>query len=408
MTRILFVDDESSVLDGLRNSLRSMRREWEMRFALGGSEALAVLSADPVDVVVSDMRMPGMDGEQLLRKVRERYPQVIRIVLSGQAEGASTHRVASIAHQFLSKPCGREDLCGAIGRVVRYREFVENEAVASLVAGIDSLPSVPQVYADLVEALANDNLSSHQIARIVERDPALSAKILQLVNSAFFGLGTITADVERAVNYLGLEIIKSLAISVEVCRAFSGSSSPAGFSIDAFQSHALAAARVAAAMVKRRLAVPQATTAALLHDIGILVMMIGMPQEMDAVLRSAKGEPRAHHRLERELVGVSHAEVGAYLLGLWGLPFAVIEPIAYHHEPSKVSGEARAETTALRLADHFAHAMLGDLGPGATSSMDADLAEALAARAELRDLIEGTCCIELSEPAEGQLLREAS
>lgn len=104
--RVLFVDDEQEVLEGLRNLLRRNRHEWDMVFALGGYEALAELSRGTVDVVVTDMRMPGMDGAQLLAQVKTVSPSTARLVLSGHAEKEAILRALPVAHQFLSKPCG--------------------------------------------------------------------------------------------------------------------------------------------------------------------------------------------------------------------------------------------------------------------------------------------------------------
>jgi YesN/AraC family two-component response regulator len=114
LRRVLFVDDDQYILDGLQNLLRKQRSRWDMCFALGGAAALELFAAAPFDVIVSDMRMPGMDGAELLAHVRERYPAARRIVLSGYAEPAAVQRALEVAHQFLSKPCRAPDLIDAI------------------------------------------------------------------------------------------------------------------------------------------------------------------------------------------------------------------------------------------------------------------------------------------------------
>ena len=111
---VLFVDDEPNVLDGLRRSLRGFRREWDMRFAPGGAAALAILGEAQADVVVSDMRMPGMNGDELLAEVRRRHPQTVRIVLTGECAREAMTRVTTLAHRVLTKPCDPDELRSAI------------------------------------------------------------------------------------------------------------------------------------------------------------------------------------------------------------------------------------------------------------------------------------------------------
>ncbi|MBC8317540.1 MAG: response regulator [Desulfobulbaceae bacterium] len=108
--RILFVDDEPNILVGLRRMLRSLRKEIDMEFAESGKEALQVMSKASFDVVVSDMRMPGMDGAELLTEVRRLYPDTIRIILSGYAAAEAIMRTETIVHQFLHKPCEPQNI----------------------------------------------------------------------------------------------------------------------------------------------------------------------------------------------------------------------------------------------------------------------------------------------------------
>ncbi len=115
MKRVLFVDDEPKVLAGLQRMLRPLRHEWRMTFAAGGAEALAMLERGPFDVLVTDMRMPGIDGPQLLEEVRRRFPHVLRIALTGQYHGDAVQRSAALAHYHLAKPCDPDMLKEAIG-----------------------------------------------------------------------------------------------------------------------------------------------------------------------------------------------------------------------------------------------------------------------------------------------------
>ena len=220
MRRVLFVDDEPRILEGLRRMLRSQRHDWELAFAPGGETALALMEASPFDVIVSDMRMPGIDGAALLCRVREKYPQVVRIVLSGHTELSTALRVVPIAHQFLAKPCDAQMLRVAIERACHLRALLSDEHIRRTVAALGDLPSLPRTYEALTQALADPDTSLQKVAKIIEQDVGISAKVLQLVNSAFFGVSHSMTNIQSAVSYLGINTLKSLVLSVEIFRAF--------------------------------------------------------------------------------------------------------------------------------------------------------------------------------------------
>jgi CheY-like chemotaxis protein len=183
--KILFVDDEPNILSGLKRMLRSMRKEFDLQFAESGQEALTILDGDEFDVVVSDMRMPGIDGAELLSRIMVQHPYSIRIMLTGQADEESIMRTVGIVHQFLAKPCDPEELKAVLQRASGLHGLISQPSLKKIVSGIDSLPSLPEVYAELREAMTNPEISVADIGAIIEKDIGMSAKVLQLVNSAF-------------------------------------------------------------------------------------------------------------------------------------------------------------------------------------------------------------------------------
>jgi len=201
MKRVLFVDDEPAVLDGIRRVVKSKDNEWEVAFAPDGNAALTLIEATPFDVVVSDIRVPGMDGPELLKKVCERHPGVVRIVLSAHAEMSDALRAAPVAHQFLAKPCEPDTLRIAIERATSLSAILNSKLLANMIGSVQDLPVLPKTYLALREAVANPNVSLKAIVRIIEQDVAISAKILQLVNSAFFGLPREISTLQTAVTF---------------------------------------------------------------------------------------------------------------------------------------------------------------------------------------------------------------
>src|SRR5208337_1289454 len=290
MRRVLFVDDEPRILEGLRRMLRPQRNEWEMAFAPGGEAALALMEASPFDVIVSDMRMPGVDGATLLCRVRELYPQVVRIVLSGHTELSAALQVVPVAHQFLAKPCDAEMLRVAIERACHLKALLSDESIRRTVTALGDLPSLPRTYEALTQALADPDTSLQKVAKIIEQDVGISAKVLQLVNSAFFGISHSMTNIQSAVSYLGINTLKNLVLSVEIFRAFKPQRILPGFSLEELHHHAQLTTHLAA-----RLPVPKhlsdiAVVAGMLHDVGKLVMAWKLSAHFEKMLAEAQGE----------------------------------------------------------------------------------------------------------------------
>jgi len=355
MTRVLFVDDEPGVYDGLQRMLRSQRDRWEMVFANGGMAALALLETAPFDVVVSDLHMPGMDGSALLKQVREQFPHVVRIVMTDDLELQAAFRTLNVAHQLLVKPCDPEGLRVAVERACSLKRTLSSNLMLRTVTAMGDLPSLPRTYASLATALNDPEVSLDQMAKIVESDVAISAKVLRLVNSAFFGLMNEIATVKTAVCYLGIEVLKHLVLSVEVFGVFRAPKPIAGFSMEKLQDHALLTARIVKRLPVPRYLSDAAVVAALLHDVGKLVLAAKLPEQLARALKTASHEGRSLDTVEDDLMGFNHAEIGAHLLALWGLPSPIVEAVAYHHAPSRIPQQRFDTVAAVHLADLLAH-----------------------------------------------------
>ncbi len=353
--KILFVDDEPNIIQGLKRMFYNMKNEWEMFFALSGEEALKLLQTTPIDVVVSDMRMPSMDGAELLNKVCDLYPQTVRIILSGHSDEMMILRAAKSTHQFIAKPCSPEILKNTIERAIALRDVLINENIKRIVTGVSSLPSMPDLYYKLVNEVNSEESSLKKIADIIKSDIVMTAKILQLVNSAFFGLPQNITSPQQAVNLLGTNTIKSLIISVGIFSAFSKIRSP-GFSLENLWEHSMRVGALSKEIVLHELSdTPKAEDAAiagLLHDIGKLLMIQieGYSKNIGNLIME---NDITQIEAEYQVFGTSHAEVGAYLLELWGLPNVIIESVAYHHIPSNSQTSTFSILTALHVANAF-------------------------------------------------------
>jgi HD-like signal output (HDOD) protein len=355
MKRILFVDDEPRILEGLRRMLHGQRAQWDMVFVASGEAALAALGSAPFDVIVSDMRMPGIDGATLLTRVQEKFPNVVRMVLSGHTELEAALRAVPVAHHFLTKPCDAATLRGAVERACDLQALLGTESIQRIVGETKSLPTLPRVYAALTRTLADPDVSLRAVARLIEQDMAMCAKTLQIVNSGFFGLPRRITNIETAIGFLGTNMLKNLVLTVEVFQPFENAPDLGGFSFDRLQGHALAAARIAGRLLPDKREAEDAFMAAMLHDVGWLILATRRPDEFARLQASLGVVGRSIDALEAETFGaVTHAEIGAYLLGIWSLPYPIVEAVANHHAPWRVRQDRLDTLAAVYVADRLA------------------------------------------------------
>jgi putative nucleotidyltransferase with HDIG domain len=353
-TQILFVDDDLNVLDGLRRALHTQRDEWDMHFAASGPEALELMASRPIDMLVSDMRMSPMNGAELLQSVMERYPSAIRIILSGYADSELIMKSVGVTHQFISKPCDPEILKSILNQTIGLKSLLSNKYVKEIVSNLDSLPSLPSQYSELEDELRSPDTSIKKIGGIISKDPAMTAKILQLVNSAFFGLRKNISNTADAVMYLGVDRIQHLFLAVHAFTQFKAPAS-SDFSIERLWEHCISTAAMAKRIAEQedasREIVNASFTAGLLHDIGKLMLSCRLSEKYADAVRIARSDLIPLYQAEQQVLSATHAEIGAYLLGIWGLPGAVVEATAFHHRPKDAPSKDFCALTALHAAD---------------------------------------------------------
>jgi len=357
---VLFVDDEPLVLQGLQRMLRPERDRWDMHFAASAEEALRLMAESPFDAVVSDLRMPGMDGAEFLACVMERSPQTVRIVLSGEMDRGLIFKTVQCAHQYLAKPCQPDALKSALERALALRRMIGDRRLKSLLPQLSSLPSLPALYFEILSEIQAPNASFKRVGELIARDVSLSAKMLQIVNSAFFGLPRRIADIAEAVSLLGFDTVKGLVLSVKVFSQFEVGRIPARWLEELWRHSSqvgLFARGIALSEKLPRRSLDEAFTAGLLHDVGKLIFAQNFPDAAVEMIAAAATRPL--WEVESERFGVSHAELGAYLLSLWGIGEEVVAALAHHHRPPETGTPGRVVGVV-----YAANALEHRLGPG--------------------------------------------
>jgi putative nucleotidyltransferase with HDIG domain len=362
--RVIFVDDEPFALEVLQRIFESLRHEWHMEFVNRPQDALIRLDELPFDAIVSDLQMPEMNGAELLERVAESHPAVSRIILSAHADEDLVLQSVNVAHQFISKTADPRALIKKVRKLLLMRQPTFNTELVETICAIERLPSMPDVYCELVKAVGDPEANLRDLAHIVERDPAICAKLLQLANSAFFGLRGEVSSISDAICFLGLETLRYLVLMVGVCEQFDSAIFPRGF-VEGVWNHSIQTASIARLIAESEhtsLAMAeQSFVAGLLHDLGKLILAENFAKTYAEAVDFANALDRPLWKAERQILKATHADVGAYLLDLWGLPETVTRAVAMHHEPVARDGESLTPLAIVHVANHLAHELSGDV-----------------------------------------------
>jgi HD-like signal output (HDOD) protein/CheY-like chemotaxis protein len=355
MRRVLFVDDEPKLLDGLRRMLRVLRREWEMEFVASGRDALDCMKQRPFDVVVTDMRMPDMEGAELLRAVMQRHPATVRLILSGQCDRAAVLKTVGVVHQFLTKPCDSETLRNTIGKACLLRDRLADDWHKQMVSLVKSVPCMPDAYSDLIAEFESESPSMDRTCEIVAGDVGLATKVLQLVSTSFFGTPRRCSDPKTAVRLFDLETLRALAASNEVVHPFAETAFLSDL-LRALTRHCRQVSRAAKAIAQAEsndpVLIDDAGLAGLIHDVGIFLLAEYAPEKYLNMLERSEDESISLWSAEKKYLNATHGDIGGYLAALWGLPPPIFDAIAWHHAPGQSDAAGFSPLTAVHVADY--------------------------------------------------------
>jgi putative nucleotidyltransferase with HDIG domain len=378
--RILFVDDDRSVLDGLRRMLHKMSRQWKMEFVTRPAQALKVMRETHYDIIISDLKMPDSDGIELLEKVRKRYPDTIRFMLSGYSDQPLQGRAAKCVHQFISKPYSAENLTNLIMRAITLRDRLRSKEAAEVLSKLRSLPVMPNSYQSVIDCLADPQVSTRKVGELISKDIGMSAKMMQLVNSSFYGLGGRIVDPVHAVVYLGLKSVEALILTSGVFSKLSDDKAKQFF-VTGLQEHCVRVGSLARHIcMARNMSEDEVDTAAMagiLHDAGKMVLIARFPEQFEQAIEISRSQNIPLYEAEYDLLNINHAELGGCLLDLWGLPNPIIEAATFHHEPWLCPTEKFSVASAVYAANNIDHQLCAWLKTGAAEPPDHDYLEKL-------------------------------
>ena len=359
---VLFVALSPEDSEHLRNNLRDTAEKWRLEFVPNVRQALTALDHSAFDAAVVDLLSPGIDAPGLFKTIMDASPTTLRLGLVTPPERQAVQQVRAAVHQLLSKPCDAKVLRAVLARALTSQDFLSDENFKRLAGGIRSLPVLPTIYTELMQELKSEDPSLEKAGEIVAQDMALTTKILTLVNSAFFGLGRPITQPSEAAIFLGTETLRALVLSLQVFSQFSQVRLKE-FSVENLWKHSwttgVLARRLCEFEEADRATTDEAFIAGLLHDIGKLVLASNQPEQLEGNIRQARSKGLTLWEQEYEACHASHAELGGFLLGSWGLSSGVVEAVAFHHRPSLARRQNFSPLTAVHVANS-----LGKKGPG--------------------------------------------
>jgi HD-like signal output (HDOD) protein/CheY-like chemotaxis protein len=351
---ILFIALDPDTSNAISASLQSKARRWRLHFVAGRSEALEMLAGSPFDAVIADLQAPGIEPSALFREVMEISPEALRIGLTAPDERRTIRDIGAPVHQFLAKPLDPKILTAVLARAFAAQDFLGQEHFERLVGSIHWLPGVPKIHTEIIEAMKSAETSLERIGALVAEDVALSAKVLQLVNSPFFALGRTIAHPSEAAMFLGTETLKALVLSLQVFSQFDQIHSK-DFAVENLWTHSwntgVLARRLCQFEEMDRGTTDEAFIAGLLHDVGKLVLAANFPVEFEKDLRAATEKKAPLWEQEFLTHGASHAELGGFLLRKWGMAPGIVDAVAFHHRPSLARQRSFGPVTAVHLAN---------------------------------------------------------
>jgi HD-like signal output (HDOD) protein len=355
--RICFAGFGVAEIESLRPEFAAVNSSWECVFCRDGAAALESMAQGPFAALVADLRMEGMSGVGLLQIAASDFPHTVRFALGDFSDREAVVTNIGAPHQFISRPWKVADLVTLIERSLALDAWLSSDKLRKFVPQLGRLPGLPSTYFEVLKRAESPKANAAEIGEIIARDPALTARVLQTVNSAAAALGEKITNPVEAVSVLGLDTIKSLVLCLQVFSQ-SAPALPTGITLDDLWRHSFAVGQLS-----RKIALLQtsdsklandAFTAGLLHRVGQIVLTTNMAREYGEIVAAARQEKQPLHDVEIARLGVSSAQVGAYLLGLWGMPLALIEADALYNEPGRVAAREFSLLTAVHVADVLA------------------------------------------------------
>lgn len=354
--RILVVEDDPGRRRALQALCRDLENEWEFLWVEKIGDILTSLAERPCEAVLADWQLAGEAAALLMARLQQRHPLVVRFLRCTPSDAVLAQREVRVPVYLLLRGWDAATTRNAIRRAFLLEDWQASEALRRVTARMRQWPVLPTLYNQVAAELQSPTGSLEFVARLISRDPALTARVLHAVNSPVFGLAHQVTETVEAVLFLGAERVRSMVLLSGVLTQYDKARCP-GFSVEQLWMHCMAVGAHAMKLTVAETGEPRlgemAFTAGLLHDIGMLLLAANVPEDYGRVLKQAQLRTQPIWAIEREVLGATHAELGACLLGRWDLPLPIIEAVGWHHQPTRSRDTGFSLLTAVHVGNAF-------------------------------------------------------
>ncbi|HUD49605.1 MAG TPA: HDOD domain-containing protein [Candidatus Baltobacteraceae bacterium] len=353
--RVLFVGADPLWLGQIKGDIGFLHPDW-LCLEVPEISAMEYMDWRLASAVVIDGRSAG--AREWLEQARKERPSLNCLIRCDVSEKPVAEVWKGLGYPMLASHSDASTLVSSLRRNLRLMEWRADPAIQRLLPSLRKLPATPRLFLQVTEELRSSNGSLEVVAQLIRQDPVMSAKMLQLVNSVFFALHREVSDTLDAATILGTERLKSLILLAGIFTQYHEAEGVCP-SVEALLAHSIQVgvyARAIAFTQTRDAATAEAAfTAGVLHDMGKVILAGNLPGSYMEVRKLRVAKSLSDDAAELEIFGATHANVAACLLASWGLPLAILEAVAWHHEPERSSEKAFCLLAAVHAANAFAH-----------------------------------------------------
>ncbi len=331
-SNLILLETEGEALQKIHHTTLLQALETETLYIGNLQMAIEIIADREIGVIIAHFGRNLKDCHNFCLQARKQAPSFIIIILLNDEHSGEVANKIKYAHQTLALSCSNKEIVGAIERgLIASREIQKNPKLTSLLSKLESLPSPPSVYFNLRENLDMPSCNASSLSKLIARDPVLAAKILRIANSGFYAVSRTISDLQQAIALLGTETLLGLVLATHV---YDSLPLP-GLNLENLWKHAIGVGLLSREIAKDQGAnqsqIESSGIAGLLHDLGSLVFISNKPAEYQAILRKAKGFEPELVKYEKQAFEINHAELGGFVLMLWGLPDSTVNAVKDHH-----------------------------------------------------------------------------
>jgi len=351
--KILVVGADNSNSGFFKKINSALPADWESLNCTNGKEGLEALENSSIAAILCCEKLPDMTGLEMLEKASGHYSDTIRLLFMSEVNPRVVRESSAYIDQHLSFSTQPEAVVKTLENSLNLRKLLINDQLRSTIDSIESLPSLPETYNKIVAELKSENVSIRNISELVSKDISITAKLLQMVNSAYFGLSTRVESVLHATNLLGLNTVQSIVLSAGVFDQFEAPKVK-NYSVESIYNRSIAVGAKARLLAHAFGLAPRysedALLSGMLHDIGKLVMLRDFSDEFAEIIEIAVSDSIPINIAQEKIMGTNDAAIGGYLLARWGLSDSIVEAVTLHYTPSNCPNPLLNALTAVHVA----------------------------------------------------------